>query len=260
MKTTITGEYIKELLGKDFREDGRKLFEYRPISIIRGNLPQAEGSSEVNIGNTKVICGVKISAGTPMPDKPGEGNLITGAELLPLAAEEFDVGPPTPEAIELARVTDRGIRAAGVIDLPKLFINEEKVWDVFVDIYVLNYDGNLFDASTLAAMTALKSARMPKYEDEKVIREGNLGKLPTANMVTSSTFATISNKLALDPSGNEELFMDARITIATDESNVRAMQKGRSGGFTIKEVDQLIEASLDKGKTLRQLVNKALGE
>ena len=260
MKTTITGEYIKEMLSKGMREDGRKLSDYRPISIRIGNLPQAEGSAEVNIGNTKVIAGVKISAGTPMHDKPEEGNLVTGAELLPLASEEYDPGPPSPEAIELARVVDRGIRAAGVIDLKKLFIAEEKVWDTFVDIYVLNYDGNLFDASTLAATTALLSARMPRYENEEVIREGNLGKLPTANIVTSSTFATMASKLILDPSGNEELFMDARLTIATDESNVRAMQKGLSGGFTAKEVEQLIDLALDKSKQLRQEIKKAIGE
>lgn len=260
MKTTITGEYIKEMLSKGLREDGRKFFDYRPISIIKGNLPQAEGSAEVNIGNTKVIAGVKVSVGSPMPDKPDEGNLITGAELLPLASEEFDIGPPSPEAIELARVVDRGIRAAGVIDLKKLFIEEEKVWDTFVDIYVLNYDGNLFDASTLAATTALLSARMPRYENEEVIREGNLGKLPTANIVTSSTFATMANKLILDPSGNEELFMDARITIATDESNVRAMQKGLSGGFTANEVEQLIDLAIEKSKNLRQEIKKTIGE
>ena len=178
----------------------------------------------------------------------------------PYRIVEFDIGPPSPEAIELARVVDRGIRAAGVIDLKKLFIEEEKVWDTFVDIYVLNYDGNLFDASTLAATTALLSARMPRYENEEVIREGNLGKLPTANIVTSSTFATMANKLILDPSGNEELFMDARITIATDESNVRAMQKGLSGGFAANEVEQLIDLALEKSKNLRQEIKKTIGE
>lgn len=260
MKTTITGEYIKEMLGKGAREDGRKLTEYRPISIVAGTMPQAEGSAEVNIGNTKVLAGVKVSVGTPMPDKPNEGNLMTAAELLPLASEEFDVGPPSPNSIELARVVDRGIRAAGVVDLTKLFIEEEKVWEVFIDLYVLNYDGNLFDASTLAATTALLSARMPKYENEEVIREGSLGRLPIANIVTSSTFGTIAGKLILDPSGNEELFIDARLTVATDEKNIRAMQKGLSGGFTAKEIDTLIDLSMEKAQGLRQLVKKAIGE
>lgn len=261
MKTTITGEYIKEMLGKDIREDARKLLEYRDIVLKLGTIPNAEGSAEANIGNTKVLAGVKLGVGEPMPDKPNEGNLMTSAELLPLASEQFDIGPPSPEAIELARVTDRGIRAANVVDLSKLFIEKDKVWNVFIDIYVLNYDGNLFDASTLAAQAALSSCRMPKYENEVVIREGGLGKLQLNNMVTSCTFGTIANKILLDPSGNESLFIDSRLTIANDEKNIRAMQKGLGGvGFLPKEVDMMMDVTLERSKDLRNIIKKSIGE
>jgi exosome complex component RRP42 len=260
MKTTITGEYIKEMLAKGVREDARGLLDYRPISLKVGTIPNAEGSAECSIGNTRVLAGVKVTVGKPMPDKPNEGNLVTSAELLPLASEEFDIGPPSPEAVELARVVDRGIRSAGVIDLPKLFIEKDKVWDVFVDIYVLNYDGNLFDACTLAATSALLSARMPRIEGDKVIREGELGKLPTTNIVTSSTFGCIADKVIIDPSGNEELFIDARLTIATDEKCVRAMQKGLSGGIAPKEVEQMLDIAFERSKEMKAIVKKAIGE
>ncbi len=263
MKTTITGEYIKEMLAKDMREDARKLLEYRDITIRIGTIPNAEGSAEANIGNTKVLAGVKLGVGEPMPDKPNEGNLMASAELLPLAAESFDVGPPTPEAIELARVTDRGIRAAGVVDLSKLFIEKDKVWNVFIDVYVLNYDGNLFDASALAAQAALSSCRMPKYDAaaETVIREGDLGRLPLANMVVSSTFGIMSDKIILDPNANEELFIDSRLTISTDGNNIRAMQKGLGGsGFTPKQVDTMMDVTLERSKDLRNIIKKSIGE
>lgn len=261
MKTsTITGEYIKEMITKGYREDGRKMFDYRPMSLKLGTMPNAEGSAEANVGNTRVLAGVKIDVAEPMKDKPEEGNLMTAAELLPLASADYETGPPGPEAIELARVVDRGIRAANVIDVGKLFIEKDKVWSVFVDIYVLNYDGNLFDASTLAATTALLSARMPKYENEAVIREGNLGKLPTANLVTSCTFGNILHKLILDPSANEELFIDSRLTIANDEKQVRAMQKGLNGAFSFDEVDEMLDTAFEKSRDLRSIIKKAIGE
>lgn len=254
---SIRGEYVKELLNRGIRDDSRDFYQYRNIRIERGFIPNAEGSAQVDLGNTRVLAGIKMDFGTPMPDKPNEGNLMVAAELLPLASAEFDIGPPSPEAIELARVVDRGIRAANMIDLPALFIEEEKVWSVYIDIYILNYDGNLFDASTLAAVAALTDTRMPKYEDEKVIRTGKLDKLKISNIVTSCTYAKLDDKMVIDPDGAEEGVMDGRITIANDEKYIRAMQKGLSGSFTSQEIDHLIDKSFEKSKELRDIISKS---
>ena len=189
-----------------------------------------------------------------------EGALVTGADLLPTASPAWEPGPPTPESIEFARVVDRGIRAAEVVDTNALFIEKGKVWTVFVDIYVLNYDGNIFDAATLAATSALLSARMPKYEDEKVIRDGNLGKLKTNGIVTSCTFGKIGSSLLLDPTWSEENEMSARITIANDEKYIRAMQKGLRGSMTKEEISGMIDETFEKSKQLRDAVKKAIGE
>jgi exosome complex component RRP42 len=254
---TVSGDYIKDLLASGTREDGRDMLDYRSVAVRPRFIPNAEGSAEVIIGHTRVLAGVKISIGSPMPDKPDEGNLITSAELLPLSSDSFETGPPSPEAIELARVIDRGIRASGMIDTKAFFIEEEKVWDLFIDVYILNYDGNLFDAGTLAAVTALSTARMPKYEDQKIIREGNLDRLKISNTITSCTFAKIADNIVLDPDRNEEEFMDCRLTIANDENSIRAMQKGLSGSFTPKELENLMDITFDKSKELRKHVEKA---
>ena len=51
---------------------------------------------------------------------------------------------------------------AQMIDLEKLCIEPRKeVWMNFIDIYVLDYDGNLFDAAFLGAVAALKSDHGP---------------------------------------------------------------------------------------------------
>ncbi len=256
---TITDEYIKERIRGGMRNDKRGLMSYRDITIGVGTMPNAEGSAEVNMGNTKVLAGIKIDLSEPMRDTPGEGNLVTSAELLPMASDKFDAGPPSPESIEVARVIDRGIRASGMIDTGSLFIEEGKVWTVYIDIYVLNYDGNLFDAGTLASVSALRSARMPKYENGAVVREGNLQRMKTANMCTSCTFGKIGSEILLDTDGSEESFTNARLTIANDSEYVRAMQKGIGGSFTLAEIDKLMEATFEKSKDLRSLVTKASG-
>jgi exosome complex component RRP42 len=253
-------DYLNELLGKGIREGNRGVSDYREIVIEVNKIPHAEGSAMVDIGNTKVLVGVKIDVGDPLPDKPDEGALITGADLLPMASPDFEPGPPTPEAIQFARVVDRGIRAAEVIDTDALFIEKGKVWSVYVDIYALNYDGNLSDAGTLAATAALLTTKMPKYENEQVIREGNLAKLKTNGIATSCTFAKTAGRILLDPNGREESVMTASMTIANDEKYIRAMQKGLRGSLVTAEIEGMIDETFEKSKRLRELLKKAVGE
>ncbi|MEM3333294.1 MAG: exosome complex protein Rrp42, partial [Thermoplasmata archaeon] len=158
----IKRDYIQKLLSQGSRIDGRGPNEFRKIEVIKNFIPRADGSALVKLGNTQVLVGVKIETGEPFPDTPNSGVLSTNAELVPLASPTFEAGPPGEEAIELARVVDRGIRESKAIDLEKLVIKEgELVWVIFVDIHVLDYDGNLFDASALGSIVALKNSVVP---------------------------------------------------------------------------------------------------
>src|SRR3989338_2292746 len=135
-------EYIKQ--GKRF--DGRKLDEFRDISVDLNISENSEGSCAVKIGKTEVYAGVKMSVIAPYADGPDEGTLSVGLELGPMADNDFDLGAPGIDAIEMARVIDRGIRESGVIDWKKLcIVAGEKVWQISLDIYAINNDGNIFD-------------------------------------------------------------------------------------------------------------------
>ncbi|MGC8479812.1 MAG: exosome complex protein Rrp42 [Candidatus Micrarchaeia archaeon] len=255
----ITNNYLKSRFPMNKRDDDRGIKSFRDIKIKTNEIPNAEGSALVDLGNTKVLAGIKIDLAEPMRDTPEDGNISTSAELLPMADDSYDIGPPTPFGVEFARVVDRGIRAAGIIDTSKLFIEEGKVWSIFIDLYVLNNDGNIFDAGTLAAMAALMTCRMPKYENEQIIREST-EKLNTKNIVTSCTFAKILDELVLDPTANEESLAESRITIANDENVIRAMQKGMGGSFKIKEIEELIDVTFDKSKELRSILKNNTGD
>ncbi len=246
---------IKALLEKGRRVDERAFDEYRQIEIKNNFIPRAEGSSLVKIGNTQVLVGVKMEVGTPYPDNPEEGILTTNAELVPIAAPTFYSGPPDENSIELARVVDRGIRESKMISLEELVIEpKEKVWMVMIDIHVLDYDGNLFDAASIAAVNALKNTRIPKYEDETIIRGEYARDLPTRETPVSCTFVKIGNSILLDPSLVEEKTMDARMTMTTTEKEeLCAAQKGGSGWFTRKEIEEMLEKAIEKGKEIRKM-------
>jgi exosome complex component RRP42 len=248
--------YVKKLVEENLRIDSRKFDEFRPIKIESGIIKNAEGSAKVLLGDTHVLVGVKLSVGEPFADIPDEGVLIVGTELVPVASPTFEPGPPDENAIEIARVIDRGIRESKCIDLEKLCIEEgEKVWVINIDVHVLDHDGNLIDAGALGAIAALLNAKLPKYEDGKIIREEIQGELPIRDVPIAVTTAKISDKLLIDPNLEEENAMDARITITTTKNEeICSVQKGGIGYFTRAEIEKAIDLSISKGKELRKIL------
>ncbi|MGQ9640691.1 MAG: exosome complex protein Rrp42 [Candidatus Bathycorpusculaceae bacterium] len=254
--TRVKQRQIAQLIAKGKRLDGRSLTEYREIKVEQGIIERAEGSAKVNLGKTEVMVGTKIEMGEPFPDTPKEGVLTVNAELVPLASPTFEPGPPDENSIELARIVDRGIRESKAVELEKLCIEPgKKVFVIFVDVYVLNHDGNLIDASALAAMAALLNTKMPKYEVEEgeVKIKPGYTQIPIRKRPITVTFAKIDETLVVDPWLDEEQVMDARLSIAfNDEGNICAMQKGGSGYFTQKKVLEAVRTAREKADDIRK--------
>jgi exosome complex component RRP42 len=247
-------EHILNALSKGARFDGRKADELREISVEYGVTKSAEGSARVKIGDTEVIAGIKMAVEEPYPDTQDRGNLMVNAELLPLSNPDFESGPPGIEAIELARVVDRGIRESGAIDVKKLCIKEgENVWAVMIDICTINCDGNLIDASALAAVAALKDAKFPKYEDGKIdYMEKTDNPLPLEKEPVTVTVFKIDNHFIVDPTDEEEKNFDARITAAIiKDGTICALQKGGDTPLTADEIDKMVALAQEKAKEIR---------
>ncbi|HYR04335.1 MAG TPA: exosome complex protein Rrp42 [Nitrososphaerales archaeon] len=260
---TIKRNQIVEALSKGKRLDGRGLNELRKLEIKTHVIEKANGSAMVTLGNTQVLAGVKVDKGTPFPDTPDKGLLIVGAEVLPMAAAYLEAGPPDESAIELARVVDRGVRESEMIDVASLVIKEGKwVYSVFVDVNILNADGNLFDATSYAVVSALLTAKMPKFvlEGDVVKDTGERVPLPVSKIPISVTIASINGILVLDPTEEEEAVMDARITLDTEDGgNLCAGQKGEPGYLTPEQILTAAEWSIARGKDVRQRIKEATG-
>jgi exosome complex component RRP42 len=252
---------IVDLLAKGRRIDERKLTDYRDLRIETGLIQKANGSAMVNLGKTKVLTGIKVELGEPFPDTPNQGVLTVNAELVPFASPAFEPGPPSEGAIELARVVDRGIRESKAIGLEALCVKPKKhVIVVFVDVYVLDHDGNLIDAASISALSALLTSKMKRYEmdGEEVHTGDELVPLPVKNEPVAITTAKIEGNMILDPCLEEELVMSSRLTVTTDQDgNICAMQKGGLGIFTDQEVRQAVRTAIEKGKEIREAIRGA---
>lgn len=257
-------KHLTQLLLKGERLDSRDFWEGRPIQIIPNVIKKAEGSAMVKWGKTVVVAGVKTTLGAPFPDTPNDGVITVNLEVSPISSPSYESGPPGPEAIEMARVVDRGIRESKVIPLrtPKLcVIPGTKVWILFVDVYVLDDGGNLIDASALAAMAALANTRLKKVlvdekNDEVTILE-ETEPLPRNGSVASLTYVKIDDFLLYDPNLNEDRGKNARFSVGiTNEGIVCSMQKGESGVFTEDEISDILDRASNHAKRLIDLIEQ----
>lgn len=250
-------KHIISYISQNLRTDGRKWDEFRELTVERGIIKTAEGSARVKLGNTEVIAGVKLGIAKPFADTPDEGILMVNAELLPLSSSRFEPGPPGIEAVEIARVIDRGIRESHAIDTKKLvLVKGEKVWDVAVDICPINDDGNLLDAGGIAAIAAIENALFPTYDEKegkvdyhKKTKKG----LPILKQPLPVTVYKIGDHFFLDPLPDEQLCYDSRLTITTTaDGKLCALQKGGKGEITIDEVDRMVEIAIKKSEEIRK--------
>ena len=267
VRTVIDGlkrSQVLELLGQGRRADGRALDEPRRVDIEPGAIPKANGSARVRMGGTEVVCGVKIQPDRPFPDMGDKGMFICTAELLPLSHPTVETGPPGPAVIELARVTDRGIRESHMLDLSQMVIEKNRsVVGVFADNVVVDNDGNLFDACSYAATAALLTARAPRWDwvdEAPALAEGEPAPVPVLTVPVSVTMGRIGEHILVDPDGDEWELLDARITITTDsDGNICALQKGGADGFSLRDLDRCGELSVRAGAAVRAKLDAIRG-
>ena len=253
-------QYITKLMKEGKRIDGRGLFDYREITIKPNFSPKAEGSADVFIGKTRVMCGVKYDVGRPYSDHPDQGVCTVMAEFVPIASPLFEPGRPGEDAIQLARVVDRGIRHTDCLDYNKLCIEVGKfVYVIFVDNYMMDHYGNLTDTAALAAITALLSAKLPcgkLNEDGEPVWDGTYMNMPINEIPLSITFGKIGDTIFVDPIFAEEMVMEGSIAFAIDEKKqITSIQKYRSATWSIKEILETGKKAVEIADGLRAKLN-----
>ncbi len=245
--------HLTDLAVNDARIDGRSQWEGRNLEIEHSVLPRAEGSARVRMGDTIVLAGVKFQIMQPYPDRPNQGGLMCSADVRPIAGRNWEAGPPSPEAIELGRVVDRGIRESGCIDVDSLcIIPGEKAWQVILDLFAVSDDGNLFDAFALAGIAALRNATVPAERFEV----GEDYALPVSKTPIMCSYHKVGGRFVYDACSREELGGDERIHITLgDDDNVHSLQKGLKGIFSTEEFEEIMTNARERTKELRKIVD-----
>lgn len=216
--------FLLEALSSGKRVDGRAVDERRSLAIHFGS---DLGSSIAILGETRVTAQVSCSVVEPRTSRPNEGLLSVYVETLGMASQRFtnkSYGSVEDEVTELTRLMERCLKESRCLDLESLcIISEEKVWNVRLDLRVLNDEGNLFDCCSVAGLAALAHFKRPDVtlDGDKVtihpVNERDPVKLAVHHYPVCTTFAFFNcqgHKIILsDPNHKEESVMDGKLVL-----------------------------------------------
>jgi len=218
--SNLENAFILAALGESRRMDGRAPYDVRNLML---NFGRDYGCAQVTLGDTRVMAQVSCKMNVPKDARPAEGLMKINVELSPMAAPEFEANRPNSDFhVEISRVLERLIKESKCVDLEALcVISGEKVWDICVDVHVLNHQGNLIDAASVAAMAALLHFRRPDVtvagNDVTVHSFDDKDPIPLSvhHIPICTTFAFMEGgkQMVVDPTDIEEKTMDGKVIV-----------------------------------------------
>ncbi|KAJ4452027.1 exosome complex component RRP45 [Periplaneta americana] len=221
MKETILSNceksFVLRAITEGKRLDGRNLNDSRELKIYFGT---DWGCCQVSLGETKVLAQVLCEVQQPKPTRPNEGLLFLNVELSPMGAPHFETGRQSELGVQLNRLLEKCIKDSRCVDLESLcIVAEEKVWALRVNINVLNHEGNLVDAASVAALTALCHFRRPDVTitgEETVIHDpSERDPIPISlhhhPVCVSYALFNKGDSIVVDPTAIEERVAEAQL-------------------------------------------------
>ncbi len=238
------------------RADGRKPDQLRPIRFQNDIAPHATGSTLIEWGNTRVICGVTVEESVPkwMKDQGVTGGWITAEySMLPYStlqrkARDSSKGKIDGRSQEIQRLIGRSLRAA--IDLEK--VGPRTIW---VDCDVLQADGGTRTAAITGAFVALSLAV------KKLMGDGKLERNPLLHPVAAVSAGIVNGLPMLDLCYTEDVAAAVDLNLVMNAAGEFIELQGNGEEATFSEAQ--LAALLQLGKAgigrLLELQQAALG-
>src|SRR5882724_11222478 len=224
------------------RADGRWPDQLRPIRFQNHIAPYATGSTLIEWGKTRVICGVTVEETVPrwMKEQSVVGGWITAEySMLPystLQRKQRDIskGKIDGRSQEIQRLIGRAMRAA--IDLEAL--GTRTIW---VDCDVLQADGGTRTAAITGAYVALSLAI------KKMIAEGKLLEDPMNNAVAAVSVGIVDQKPLLDLCYVEDAAAEVDLNLVMNAAGQFIELQGTGEEATFSETQLAEMLTLGKG-------------
>jgi ribonuclease PH len=219
------------------RADGRRPGQLRPVRFQNHIAPYATGSTLIEWGNTRVICGVTVEESVPrwMKEQGVVGGWITAEySMLPYSTLQRKQRDSTKGRIdgrsqEIQRLIGRAMRSA--VDLEK--IGSRTIW---VDCDVLQADGGTRTAAITGSYVAFNLAV------KKLIAEGKLTASPVANAVAAVSVGIVDGKPLLDLCYTEDAAaaVDLNLVMTAKGEFIELQGTGEESTFSDSQLTDLL--------------------
>lgn len=216
------------------RHDGRKPNELRPITITPDVIRHAEGSVQIDMGHTRLICTATVEPGIPKwLMGQGQGWVTAEYGMLPRSThsrinrEKSLSGGRTQE---ISRLIGRSLRAA--VDLKALGERQ-----ITVDCDVIQADGGTRTAGITGGFVALMLA-LQYLKDQ-----GTIAKLPIANQVAAISVGLSREGALLDLNYEEDSSIGTDMNFVMNDKNEFIEMQGTAeqGSFSVTQLNAMIE-------------------
>lgn len=262
--------YILRGAEDNFRSDGRKRLDYRPMDLETDVVSHASGSARLRLANTDVLVGVKTEIDTPFPERPHEGKLEFFVDCSANATPAFEGRGGEELGNEISNSLARAYQSTHAFDLTKLCILPgQQCWKLYIDILILECGGNLFDAVSLAVKAALHNTRVPlvtaaamdgaQVELQLSDDPFESMRLDVSGAPCLVTLCKIGDHCLVDPSPEEEVCSTASIVLAVAENSfITSVFKAGVGSFHPQTLRETFSEGQEIGIELNQALMDAL--
>jgi len=237
------------------RADGRSPGQLRPVRFQNNVAPYATGSTLIEWGNTRVICGVTVEESVPrwMKEQGVVGGWITAEySMLPYSTlqrkqRDSSKGKIDGRSQEIQRLIGRSMRAA--IDLEKL--GSRTIW---VDCDVLQADGGTRTAAITGAYVALSLAV------RRLIAEGKLTANPMLHPVAAVSTGMVEKRALLDLCYTEDAVAEVDFNIVMNAVGefIEIQGSGEEATFSENQLREMLAMGKAGIRELLELQQAAL--
>src|SRR5215469_11034786 len=219
------------------RADGRAANQLRPLRFQNGIAPYATGSTLIEWGNTRVICGVTVEENVPrwMKEQNVTGGWITAEySMLPYStlqrkSRDITKGKIDGRSQEIQRLIGRAMRAA--IDLSK--IGPRTIW---IDCDVLQADGGTRTAAISGSFVALSMAV------RRLIADGKLTENPMLHAVAAVSVGIVGKQPMLDLCYTEDAAAEVDFNLVMNAGGefIELQGTGEESTFSQSQLGELL--------------------
>ncbi len=225
------------------RNNGRPSDKIRELKITKNFLKYPEGSVLVEMGETKVICGVSVEEKVPpFLRNSGRGWLTAEYSMLPRSTQtrsmrESVSGRVGGRTHEIQRLIGRALRSVVNLDI----IGERTIW---VDCDVIQADGGTRTASITGGYVALVEALWGMR------KRGATEKVPLRDSVAAISVGLVDGQVVLDLSYDEDSRADVDMNFVMTGKGMLIEVQGTAekNPFTKEQFDLMYQYAL-KGIT-----------